>query len=290
MTTAATAPTAPAPVGPAEAFRRACRYEGRHLRALRSTWILLGVVALLSLLTGVTILLDADPRHTVSPVAVADAIAWTPLATQVPALCFFVLVLATGPVSTDLVRGVARTTWLAVNGRGTAYAAKCVVGCLTGSAVAAASALLGSLSCAVALAAAGAPQPEWSEVLAPAARFVGWMACWAVLCTAVAAMLRNRTVAVLLLVLWPLLGERLAGMLLRYLPGLSGVSDWLPFAAGRAMLTDVSAYAADDRPFAQALVGSHLSTPVATAVFCLCTAAVAAAGLWAYRRRDITSA
>ncbi|MFI6471908.1 hypothetical protein ACIBL5_16875 [Streptomyces sp. NPDC050516] len=285
-------PTLPAPVavGSAEAFRRACRYEWRHLSALRSTWILLGVVAALSLLTGVTVLLDIDTPHTVSSVAVADAIAWSPLATQVPTLCFFVLVLATGPVSTDLVKGVARTTWLAVNGRGTAYAAKCAVGCVTGSAVAAASALLGSLSCAVALAVAGAPQPAWSEVLAPTVRFVGWMGCWAVLCMGVAVVLRNRTVAVLLLVLWPLLGERLAGMLLRYLPGLGGVSDWLPFAAGRAMLTDVSAYAADDRPFAQALVGSHLATPVAAGVFCLCTAAVAAAGLWAYRRRDVTGA
>ncbi|MFD9824194.1 hypothetical protein [Streptomyces violascens] len=286
----ATAPGVPVAVGPAEAFRRACRYEWRHLSALRSTWILLGVVAVLSLLTGLTILLDADAQHPVGSVAVADAIAWSPLATQVPALCFFVLVLATGPVSTDLVKGVARTTWLAVNGRGTAYAAKCAVGWVTGSAVAAASALLGSLSCAVAVAVAGAPQPAWSEVLTPAVRFIGWMGCWAVLCMAVAVLLRNRTAAVLLLVLWPLLGERLAGMLLRYLPGLAGVSDWLPFAAGRAMLTDVSAYAADDRPFAQALVGSHLATPVAAGVFCLCTAAVAAAGLWAYRRRDVTAA
>ncbi|MEU9099646.1 hypothetical protein [Streptomyces sp. NPDC048361] len=290
MTAPATLP-APAPISRAESFRRACRYEWRHLGALRSTWILLGVVAVLSMATGATVLLDADDdaSHPVPAVAVADAIAWSPLATQIPTLCFFVLVLATGPVSTDLVRGVARTTWLAVNGRGTAYAAKCAVGCLTGLAVAAASALLGSLACAVTLAVAGAQQPAWSGVLAPALRFTAWMGCWAVLSMAVAVLLRNRTVAVLLLVLWPLLGERLAGMALQYVPGLDGVGDWLPFAAGRAMLTDVSAFPPDDRPFARALVGSHLATPVAAGVFCLCTAAVAAAGLWAYRRRDVTS-
>lgn len=130
------------------------------------------------------------------------------------------------------------------------------------------------------------PQPNWTEVLAPAARFVVWMGCWALLCLAAVAVLGSRIVPVLLLVLWPLLGERITGALLGYIPGLDGVNSWLPFAAGRAMLTDVSAYSADEKPFAQALVGSHLSTPVAATVFCLYTAAITAAGWWAYCRRD----
>lgn len=284
MTSAAM--TAPRAVAPADAFGRACRYEWRHLTALRSTWILLGVVAALSLLTGITVLLDADKQHVVSSAVVADAIAWTPLATQIPALCFFVLVLGTGPVSTDLVAGAARTTWLAVNGRATAYAAKCAVGLLVGAGVAATSALLGTLSCAVMLGATGNRQPAWGEVLAPSARFTGWMGCWALLCLAVVALLRSRVLAVLLLVLWPLLGERIAGALLGYLPGLDGVNDWLPFAAGRAMLTDVTAYSGEDQSFAQALVGSHLSTPIATTVFVLWTSLITAAGLWSYCRRD----
>lgn len=86
--------------------------------------------------------------------------------------------------------------------------------------------------------------------------------------------------------MWPLIVERLVGGALGHLPGLAGVGDWLPFAAGRAMLTDVSAYPADDRPFARALVGSDLSSGTATLVFCLYTAAIAAAGCWAYCRRD----
>lgn len=147
----------PVAVRPLEAFRRACRYEWRHLTALRSTWILLGVVAGLRLLTGITVLLDVDKQRAVSSATVADAISWTPLATQVPALCFFMLVLGTGPVSTDLVSSAARTTWLAVNGRATAYGAKCAVGLVVGSGAAAASALLGTLSCAVTLAVFGAP-------------------------------------------------------------------------------------------------------------------------------------
>ncbi|MFE9820406.1 hypothetical protein [Streptomyces sp. NPDC005773] len=287
MTLATTAALkSPVAVRPIEAFRRACRYEWRHLTALRSTWILLGVVAVLSLLTGITVLLDLDRQRALSPAAVADVIMWTPLATQIPALCFFVLVLGTGPVSTDLVSGAARTTWLAVNGRATAYGAKCAVGFAVGSGVAALSALLGALSCTVLLAMAGVPQPAWAGVLAPAARFVGWMGCWALLCMAFVALLRSRIVPVLLLVLWPLLGERIAGMLLGYVPGLDGVGGWLPFAAGRAMLTDVSAFSGEDRSFARALVGSHLSTPTATVVFFTYAIAVTAAGLWAYCRRD----
>ncbi|MFG2193548.1 hypothetical protein [Streptomyces sp. NPDC048639] len=276
----------PVVVAPAEAFRRACRYEWRHLTGLRSTWALLGVVAVLSLLTGITVLLDLDRNHAVGSAAMADVIAWTPLATQVPALCFFMLVLGTGPVSTDLVRGAARTTWLASNGRSTAYAAKCVVGFLVGAGVAAGSALLGGLSSALVLAVAGAPQPAWAGVLVPALRFVVWVGCWALLCLALVALVRSRIVPVLILCMWPLIGERIVGGLLGYVPGLNGVGDWLPFAAGRAMLTDVSAYPADDRPFAQALVGSHLSTPTATAVFCLYAVLITAAGRWAYCRRD----
>ncbi|MFI5825005.1 hypothetical protein ACIA8I_38955 [Streptomyces rishiriensis] len=244
----------------------------------------------LSLLTGVTVLLDLGERRTVSSATVADAIAGTPLATQIPALSFFMLVLGTGPVSTDLLSGAARTTWLTVNGRRTAYAAKCAVGFTIGSGVAAVSALLGTLSCTLSLAAASAPQPAWEQVLAPAARFTSWMGCWALLCMALVALLRSRIVVVLLLILWPLLGERLAGALLGHAPGLQSVKDWLPFAAGRAMLTDVTAVLGEDRSFAQALIGSHLSRPVATAVFALYTAAIAALGLWAYCRRDANPA
>ncbi|MGW0750021.1 hypothetical protein [Streptomyces sp. NPDC002587] len=279
-------PRTPVAVSRAEAFRRACRYEWRHLEGLRSTWILLGVVAVLSLLTGITVLLDLDKDRPVSASTMADVIAWTPLATQVPALCFFLLVLGTGPVSTDLVRGGARTTWLAVNGRGTAYAAKCLVGFLAAAATAAGSALLGALSSSAVLAANGAPQPAWGGVVVPALRFTLWMGCWALLCLALVSLVRSRIIPVLVLCMWPLIVERLVGGALGHLPGLDGVGNWLPFAAGRAMLTDVSAYPADDRPFARALVGSHLSSGSATLLFCLYTAVIAAAGCWAYCRRD----
>ncbi|MGW0364405.1 hypothetical protein [Streptomyces sp. NPDC002990] len=270
------------------ALLRACRYEWRHLAGLRSTWALLGVVVLLSLLTGITVLLDLSTRGT-SPAAMADVIAWTPLATQIPVLCFFVLVLGTGPVSTELVRGAARTTWLSANGRSTAYAAKCAVGFLTGAGIAAGSALLGALSSAVVLAVKGVPQPAWTEVLFPASRFVLWMGCWALLCLALVSLIRSRIIPVLMLCMWPLIVERLVGGLLGYLPGLDGVGGWLPFAAGRAMLTDVSAYPPEDRSFVQTLVGSHLSTSTSTALFCLYTVLLTAAGYWAYRGRDAPS-
>ena len=281
-------PPSPAPriVPAGEALRNACRYEWRHLAALRSTWVLLGVVALLSLLTGPGLLFDLDKKQAISAVSMGDVLAWEPMATQIPTLCFFVLILGTGPVSTDLVRGAARTTWLAVNGRRTAYAAKCAVGFLVGAGVAATSALVGAGSAAVVLAATGAPQPAWGAVVLPVLRFVLWMGCWALLCLALVALLRNRIMPVLLLCLWPVLGERLAGLFLGYLPGLNGAGDWLPFAAGRAMLTDVSALSGEDRFFAEAMVGSDLSTPVALVVYMLYVAALTAAGYWVYTRRE----
>lgn len=123
-------------------------------------------------------------------------------------------------------------------------------------------------------------------MVVPALRFALWMGCWALLCPALVSLVRSRIIPVLFLCMWPLLGERLAGGALGWLPGLDGIGGWLPFAAGRAMLTDVSAYPEDDRPFAQALVGSPLPTGTATAVFCLYTALIAAVGCWAYCRRD----
>lgn len=276
----------PTTVTAGEALRNACRYEWRHLTALRSTWVLLSVVAALSLLTGPGMLFDLDRTRPMSAAAMADLLAWAPMTTQVPMLCFLVLILGTGPVSTDLVRGAARTTWLAVNGRRTAYAAKSVVGFLVGAGVAATSALVGGVSAAVVLAASGAPQPEWGAVLLPMLRFVLWMGCWALVCMALVALMRSRTVPVVVLCLWPVLGERLAGLLLGYVPGLGGVSDWLPFSVGRAMLTDVSAFAGDERTFVEAMVGSDLSTPVALVVYLLYTAALTAAGYWAYSRRE----
>ncbi|MDX3538475.1 hypothetical protein PV721_29840 [Streptomyces sp. MB09-01] len=277
----------PTPIAPASAFFRACLYEWRHLTALRSTWVLLGVVALLSLLTGLNVLLDAEGQNTANPLIAADSITWAPLSTQVPALCFFMLAIGTGPVSTDLVTGAARTTWLAVNGPRTAYTAKCTVGFSVACAVAATSVLLGALSYAAALALIGAPQPAWLSVLLPAVRFVAWMGCWALLCMAVISLLRSRILPILILVLWPLIVERLIGALLGRLPCLDGIGNWLPFAAGRAMLTDASAYSGEDRSFVKMLIGSHLSPSEATVVFFLYTTVIATAGLWAYCRRDL---
>ncbi|PZT75784.1 hypothetical protein DNK56_20370 [Streptomyces sp. AC1-42W] len=247
------------------------------------------MVATLSLLTGPGLLFDLDRTREISAASMGDLLAWAPMATQLPMLCFFVLILGTGPVSTDLVRGAARTTWLAVNGCRVAYAAKGAVGFLVGALVATASALVGAISAAIVLAVSGAPQPTWGAVLVPVLRFVLWMGCWALLCMALVALMRNRIVPVLVLCMWPLLAERLAGLLLELVPGLDGVADWLPFAAGRAMLTDISALPEEDQSFATAMVGSDLSTPVALMVFLLYTTVLTTAGYWVYSRREAPS-
>ncbi|MFJ6945762.1 hypothetical protein ACISU4_14135 [Streptomyces wuyuanensis] len=239
----------------------------------------------MSLLAGPGLLIDLDERGPISAGAMGDLLAWAPMTTQIPMLCFLVLVLGTGPVATDLVRGAARTTWLTVNGPRMAYTAKCLVGFAVGAGVAAISALVGALSATVVLAVTDTPQPLWGAVTVPVLRFVLWMGCWALLSLALVALMNNRILPVVVLCLWPILAERLLGVLLGY-AGLDGAGDWLPFAAGRAMLTDVTSFTGDDRSFAVSMVGSQVSSMTGLFVFLLYTAAFSAAGCWAYCRRE----
>lgn len=223
-----------------EVWWRACRYEARHLAALRSTWILLGIVGLLAVWVPVAApFIVESSKDTTDPMLV-ESVQWTPSLMQMPTLGFYLLVLATGPVSAELMRGGARTTWLTAASRSYAFWSKCAVGAATGVAVSVVTALLEVGGLAVVATAKGIHQPLWGQLMAAAVRLAVWMACWMVLCASVSALLRNRVGPVLVLLLVPSLGERILGALSSQIPGLdlSAMGDWLPFAAGQSMLSD----------------------------------------------------
>ncbi|MEU5810930.1 hypothetical protein [Streptomyces sp. NPDC047718] len=284
-------PPADIPCQPAQsttALRRAVAYEWHHLRGLRSTWILLSVAAALAIGNGASLLLVSEAESAPSPAAVADALQWSPTATQLPMLALLLITLGTSSVSTDLARGAARTTWLTAPSRTTAFAAKLCVAALLVSATAVGTALIAGATGASALALSGLPQPAWGQAVPALLRFVLVMACWPVLAGSVAALVRNRAATVLALVLWPLIIERLSGMLLGRLLNIDGLHEVLPFAAARAAMSGApdTASHVTDAGFTQTLIGSGLDPWTGLIVHLLFAIAVAAAGAWAYCRRE----
>ncbi|MFD5098937.1 ABC transporter permease subunit [Streptomyces albidochromogenes] len=279
--------TGMAPVTRTTALRRAVRYEYRHLAALRSTWILLGVIAALSLVAGLTTPIGLKPGEAPPSWSMVTAFQMDAISMQVPLSALLLLPLATGPIATEFSRGTARTTWLTLASRRTAYAAKVLVGGALGALSALGGIALASVAAAVALTVSGKAQPEWGQTLADLLGFVIFMACWPVIAASVVALVRNRVAAALLLVLWPLLGERLAGLLLGFVPGLGALADWLPFGAGRAaMAASLDTMPESERALMEAFVGTDLSTSVGTAVFIGFTAVLATLGAWSYIKKD----
>ncbi|MFD3676841.1 hypothetical protein [Streptomyces sp. NPDC058613] len=276
-----------APVTRATALQRAMRYEWRHLTALRSTWILLSVIAALSLLAGLTASIGLEPGTAPSSWSMVTAFQMDAISMQLPLSALLLLPLATGPVATEFSRGTARTTWLTLASRRTAFTAKLLVGGGLGALSALGGTVLVALSATVSLAVSGTAQPDWAQTLPGLLGYTIFMTCWPVIAASVVALVRNRVAAALLLVLWPLLGERIAGLLLRLVPGLETLAGWLPFGAGRAaMAAGADTLPEADRALVQALVGSDLSTGTGTAVFICFTIAIAALGAWSYIKKD----
>ncbi|GCD46702.1 hypothetical protein [Streptomyces paromomycinus] len=284
-------PVLPFPAAPTSlvtALRRAARYEIRRLQGLTSTRIVLGLLCAVSVLNGILLRTDLPTAPNGEPLAVstADLADWlqhSPTAQQVPlSALLLVFVFGSGPVAGELRYGTARTTWLTLGSRGIAYTAKLLVGATAVLSAAALSLLLQTAVGATALALTGAPQPAWTEAGGPVLRYLLVMGCWPVLGAGLAALLRSRVATVLALTLWPILAERLTGLLLAKLPGFDGIAEVLPFAAARAAMR---AEPATD-PFTQALVGSSLPAGAATALFVLFTLAVGALGWFAYARRS----
>ncbi|MFJ3310121.1 hypothetical protein ACIPSA_45435 [Streptomyces sp. NPDC086549] len=255
----------------ATAWWRACHYELRHLAALRSTWFLAAIVVLLALWVPIAAPFVIESSKDTTDPELMNSVQWTPALMQIPALAVYLLVLGTGPVSTELLRGASRTTWLTAASRSYAFWAKCTVGAAIGILVSAVTGLLEIVGLAVVAAAKSVHPPLWGQLSGATARLALWMACWMLLCTSMSALLRNRVGPVLVLLLVPPLGERVVSALSGQIPGvhLDTVANWLPFAAGQQML---SADTARD-----AVLGG--------VVFVAFTAAVAMAGHAVYARR-----
>ncbi|WP_406073163.1 hypothetical protein [Streptomyces virginiae] len=268
-------------------LRLAADYEWRHLRGLRSTWIVLSVAAVLAIGNGLSLLLVADANTAPTPAAVADNLQWAPTATQLPLLALLLIAIGTGSVSADLTRGTAPTTWLTAASRRTAFVAKVCVASLLVTATAVATALIAGVVGALALVLGGMPQPAWGESLPALLRFVLVMACWPVVAASVAALVRNRTASVLVLVLWPLIIERAAGVLVGRLLGADSLAGVLPFAAARAAMSGAPDTGdGADAALERTLLGSGLDPWTGVVVHAVFAIAIGCAGAWAYSRRD----
>ncbi|MFI5868405.1 ABC transporter permease subunit [Streptomyces sp. NPDC051546] len=275
------------PTTRATALQRAMRYEWRHLTGLRSTWILLGAIGALSLAAGLTAPIGLEPGTAPSSWSMVTAFQMDAISMQLPLSALILLPLATGPIATELSRGTARTTWLTLASRRTAFTAKLIVGGAIGALSALAGTALVASSAATALALTGKAQPSWEQTLPGLLGYTIFMACWPVIAASVVALVRNRVAAALVLVLWPLLGERIAGILLHLVPGVEALAGWLPFGAGRAaMAASVDTLPETDRALIEAFVGSDLPTSTGTAVFIGFTTLIAALGAWSYIKRD----
>ncbi|MFJ4972780.1 hypothetical protein [Streptomyces sp. NPDC088755] len=269
------------------AMQRAIRYEWRHLTALRSTSILLGAIAVLSLLAGATASIGVPSGTAPSAWSMVTAFQMDAISMQIPLSALLLLPLASGPIATEFSRGTARTTWLTLASRRTAFVAKILVGGALGALSALGGAVLVASSATVALALTGKAQPAWPQTLSGVLGYTVFMTCWPLIVTSVAALVRSRVAAVLLLVLWPLLGERIAGILLRLAPGVDALAGWLPFGAGRAaMASGTDTLAEADRALVETFVGSDLSPGEGTAVFVCFTIMIAVFGAWSYIKKD----
>ncbi|MFF4455206.1 ABC transporter permease [Streptomyces goshikiensis] len=271
----------------ATALRRALHYEWRHLQALRSTWILLGAIAVLGLIAGLTIVVGLAPGAAPSSWSMVTAFEFDAVSMQLPLSALLLLPVATGPIATELTRGTARTTWLTLASRRTAFAAKLIVGGGLGAMTALGGALLVALSAMTALAVTGRAQPNWDQALPGLLGYTLFMTCWPVIAASVVSLFRNRVAAALMLILWPLLGERLAGVLLGLVPGGEALAGRLPFGAARAaMAAGADTLPEADRGLVEALVGSDLSAGAGAAVFVGFTMVMAALGAWSYIKKD----
>lgn len=163
------------------------------------------------------------------------------------------------------------TTFLATPRRRDVVLAKLAAATLTGAAVGSLS-VAGSAVVAVPwLRSAGVPVDPGGDVLAVVAGLVASTALYGALGVSVGALVRSQTVAVALVLSWILAVEGVVAQVF----AASGVGDWLPAAAGRALVSAGRSAGA-------------LDPPAAAAVFAAYVAAFAAAAALFTLRRDVT--
>ncbi|MEW2029685.1 hypothetical protein AB0901_04040 [Streptomyces roseifaciens] len=199
---------------------------------------------------------------------------------------FILFVLGATAVASEYSHRTARTTFLTLSSRRTAYLAKITVTSVAATGIALFSALLGLLVGGVILACRGDSLPEIAALAPPMASFAVVMLCWPALAAGLTALVRHRVPVLVFLLLWPLVLERLAGLLIGKLPGLGSLPDYLPFAAARAALHCVREENDPDAGFTNALLGSDIHPALGLVIFCIFTAAIVIGGGFSYCRRE----
>ncbi|MEU0165293.1 hypothetical protein ABZ214_07550 [Streptomyces iakyrus] len=269
-------------------LKRALYFEFMRLKGLRSTWVVLAALAVLSLLNGALLPMEATESESdtggqpsVHVAQLVDSLQFNPIGMQLPLSAWLlVFVLGTGPHTSEFSHGTARTAWLTVGSRKLSYAAKLMTGAASALAASAISLALSAAAGSTSLAVAGQPQPDWWAAGGPLLRYLIVMACLPVLAGGLAACVRGRVLAVVALTLWPLLVERIFGLIVERILGTDNFSDWLPFAAARAAMSGTQ----NPDGFTEVLIGSSLAPPTALAVFCGVAVLVACCGWQVYRR------
>ncbi|MBH1939072.1 hypothetical protein I5Q34_33255 [Streptomyces sp. AV19] len=266
--------------------RRAIQYEWRRLSALRSLWLVAGLITLLGVGNGVDIGLHGG-KAGYSLAAVADTLQFSPLASQAPMAAFLLFPLGMSAIGVEYSHRMARTTFLTLSSRRTAYVAKVVVPSVVAAATTLGAALLGLVTGCVVLALRGDALPDLAGLAMPLLSLTVVMLCWPTLAAGLTALTRRRGAVLAFLLLWPVIVERLAGLALEQVPGLNGVRNYLPFAAARAALHNLrDESGGPDAGFDQALLGSNAHPAIGMTIFCLFTVLVAVGGGLAYIHRD----
>ncbi|WP_055531702.1 ABC transporter permease [Streptomyces graminilatus] len=269
-------------------LNRALSFEYMRLKGLRSTWVAIATMAALSLLNGVLLPTEAvEPKVSGQPslevTQLVDSLQFNPIGMQIPLSAWLlVFVLGSGPFATEFRHRTAQTAWLTIGTRGLSYAAKLLVGAGGSLAICVVGLALSAIGGATALAVTGLAQPHWSGACGPLLRYLIVMTFLPVLAGSLTALIRSRLLSVLTLVLWPLLLERVFGLVIQRIPGMAGVQDWLPFAAARAAMSGV----ANPDELTRLLIGSDLAPLPGLGVFCSFSALVATCGWLAYRRQE----
>ncbi|WP_028926044.1 ABC transporter permease [Pseudonocardia acaciae] len=217
--------------------------------------------------------------------AASAGLSFSPALTQVFGLDFFAskfaMVFGAVCATAEYRHRTITTTFLTAPGRGQVVVAKAAVAALVGAVyglVASVFGLLGTL-----IGGANLAGVDTGPVFAVSAASLPVFALWAVLGVGVGMLISNQLGAIVLLLLYVLLGERIINLFVA-LSDLGNIGDYLPAGSGTAALAEL----AGDGLFGASLTRGSLPWWGALLVFAGYAALAVLGGIAAARRRDVT--